>query len=110
MYHLRLLARALFLLPIFTLIYDLVDGWFVHATLQIRSLEEWGLWLFEDSYKSFAGMMDSLLPAGAWKDYAELASPVALLLPPILLYIAYRVLFYIKGGRGSRAFMYKSHD
>jgi hypothetical protein len=110
MYHLRMIARALFLLPVFTLIYDLVDGWFVHATLDIRSLEEWGLWLGKDKWMAFSGLMDSLLPAGAWKDYAALASPVALLIPPILLYIAYRILFYIKGGRGSRAYIYKSHD
>lgn len=96
---LRNISRILFVFPVITLIYDLVYFWFVKSTFKIRSLKGWGEWLMPDTYKGLTHFLTSHGAAHGWDKLSALPAPVALGILPLALYLIYRLIFLLQGGK-----------
>ncbi|MBI1215089.1 MAG: hypothetical protein GC185_04630 [Alphaproteobacteria bacterium] len=110
MMGLRNLSAILFVFPAITLVYDLIYFWFVKSTFRIRKLKEWGDFAMPDTYKAVSGFMHAHGAAHLWDKLSNLPAPVALGILPLTLYIIFRIMFLINGGKsgGSGGFVYKS--
>ena len=110
MRSLRTLSKLLVIPPIVMLMYDLVHGWFVKARIKVRSLAEWWKDWSPDSFdpvKSF--LRDAFSPKVA-DAFMNAPAPLSLLIFPLVLYVVYFIWFRLRGGHGSGAYIYKSHD
>src|SRR5262245_9785525 len=107
---LRPLSKFLMLLPIATLVYDLVKEWFVYNRLRIRSLEQGWTWLHAKSYEPSKHAIEAFLGKNWTDKIMAWPAPVSLLIPPIALYILYWIWFKFKGGHSTGAYTYKSKD
>lgn len=106
---LRGFSKFLFAFPVIVLVYDLVEGWFVKNRFKIRSFKEWWVWLdkksYDDTVPALRGMMSF------WDELADWSAPLVLLIPPVTLYLLYRIIFALRGGQGGRGgFVYRSRD
>lgn len=109
MSFLRTTSKILMAPPIITLIYDLVNGWFVEATLKVRSFQDWWIFLHKASFESAKPALINLFSVKTVELLMRLPAPVTLLIPPVVLYILYRIIFLLKGGHGA-GYIYRSHD
>lgn len=101
------LSQIFALIPLSLLVYDLVKFWFVEAMVYVRSSEEvwkdhWPLTL-PKAEKWFSMRVSPEL----WDKLMNAPAPLVLLIPPVVFYVIYRILFAINGGSGS-GFRYKS--
>lgn len=85
--------------PALTLVYDLIFGWFVKAQFEIRSLKKWWEIIHKGSYlpvKNFVGSITST----AWAEKVfNMPAPFVLGAIPLFLYIVYRIIFLLSGGK-----------
>lgn len=110
MRFLRTLSKILIVLPLVTLVYDLVKEWFVNARIWVRSVQEWWNWMDSESLTAAKPFLNKLLtPEGVTK-LMQWPMPFALLIPPVVLYLIYWVWFKIKGGHGAGRMIFRSHD
>lgn len=107
---LRTISRVLMVLPVFTLLYDLVKEWFVYNRVKIRSLEQWWTWLSKDFYDAGRPVVEKVLGSVWTQKLMALPAPVALLIAPALLYVIYWIWFKARGGNSTGAYTYRSHD
>lgn len=110
MRSLRTISKILFFFPLVTLIYDLVNEWFVHAVVKVRSLQEWWLWIDEKSLESARPFLNTVLSPAMITKILAMPAPLALLFPPVILYAIYWIWFQIKGGHGAGKIIFRSHD
>ena len=107
---LRTTSKVLLLPPVAALLYDLVKGWFVDNNVKIRSLEKFWMWFYQKSYDGARPLMEAVLGTNWTQKLMALPAPVALLIPPIICYVIYWIIFTVKGGKSAGGFTYKSHD
>ncbi len=107
---LRTISKVLFVFPALTLIYDLVNEWFVEARFNIRTLKEWVLWLFPDWVDPLGQFLQKVFGASNGEAIMDTMAPVVLVIPPIVLYAIYRLWFAAKGGHGAGRIIFRSHD
>lgn len=107
---LRTASQILLLPPLATLLYDLVKEWFVYNRVKVRSLEKFWTWLHDDSYDAMRPVFENVLGSNWTTKLMNMPAPLALLIPPVVLYVIYWIWFKIKGGNSTGAFTYKSHD
>lgn len=108
MSSLRGISKFLVLFPVLAFLYDLIWGWMVHNKVEFRSLKIWCESLFPDVYAVADEFLAGLF--AGWKDMADMPACLVLWIPPAVLYLLYRIIFALRGGRGSGGFKYKSHD
>lgn len=107
---LRPLSKILMLVPLGTLIYDLVKEWFVYNRIRVRSLEQWWTWLHNPSFSAGKEALHAAL-GGKWTEkLLSWPAPVSLAILPVILYVIYWIWFKVKGGNTTGAYTYKSHD
>lgn len=110
MQALRTLSKILILIPIAMLIYDLVDQWFVHARVYIQTFQEW----LNTMDSSWPGKVRPILQQTFSSEKAEkimkAPGPLVMAVPPVVIYIFYRIVFMIRGGQSGGTITYKSHD
>jgi hypothetical protein len=51
-----------------------------------------------------------IMGAKLWEKWASLPSPMALIIPSLVLYPIYWIWFKVSGGHSTGAYTYKSHD
>jgi hypothetical protein len=110
MKSLRGISKALFLIPLAALIYDLVNEWFVHAVIKVRSLQEWLIWMDEKSLETLRPLLNAVLSPNLVTKLLALPAPLAFAIPPAILYAIYWVWFQVKGGHGAGKIIFRSHD
>lgn len=106
---LRTASKVLMAPPILTLLYDLINGWFVRAEIKIRSFQDWWIFLDKASFEAVKPQMIKILSVKAVELLMKWPAPLTLLIPPVTLYILYRIIFALKGGHGA-GYIYRSHD
>lgn len=101
------LSQILVLVPLALVLYDLVCFWFIDARIYVRSFGE--LWkdMSPETVVSAEQWFSLRVSANMWDQLASTAAPLVLLVPPVVFYIVYRILFVINGGSGG-GFRYKS--
>lgn len=101
------ISQILALIPLALVLYDLVYFWFIEARIHIRSVEE--LWrdMSPLTLPSAKEWFVSYISGEFWDMISTTVAPLVLLVPPIVLYIIYRVMFAVNGGSGS-GYRYKS--
>jgi hypothetical protein len=104
---LRALSKILILIPIVMLAYDAVKGWFVDAHVRIRPLQEWWRWVDAGSLASARPALAKVMDAHHIDSLLQAPGPVVMLIPPVVLYVLYRVIFAV---RGERTGGYRSRD
>lgn len=108
MMFLRGFSKFLLIFPAITFFYDLINGYFVKNKVEFRALKVWWQAIDKESYPAgrefLRGIFDS------WDKWADKPAYLVLLVPPVVLYLLYRILFAIRGGRGGDGFNYKSPD
>ena len=108
MTFLRTLSKILMIFPVVTFFYDLIYQWFVKNRFHIRSLKDWWQAVHKESYADGREALRQVFEN--WDKIADQPGPLVLLVPPVVLYLLYRIIFAIRGGRGGGGFTYKSHD
>lgn len=110
MNFLRGFSKFLMIFPTVTFLYDVIDGWFVNNGIKFRSLNEWITLVSDAGTASVArSALQSVLPKLA-SDLMGASASIVLLIPPVVLYLLYRFIFALKGGRGGGGYTYKSRD
>jgi hypothetical protein len=110
MRFLRPLSKILILIPIVMLIYDLVKEWFVNARLYVRSLQEWTIWIDPEWLDPLRNAFKAVFSSNAAQAIMDAPAPLVLIVPPIILYLIYRIIFSIRGGHGAGRITFRSHD
>ena len=105
---LRGFSKFLMIFPVITFFYDLINGWFVKNNIEFRSLKVWWQAVHQESFVSGRDMMRGIFDN--WDRIADKPACLILLIPPVGLYLLYRIIFAIRGGRGGDGFNYKSRD
>lgn len=103
----RSLSKILAALAGIIAVYDLVYFWFLRNKVHIRSVRELWTDLHKDSYESALPVLETVF--SSWDKMAGWPAPVLLLVVSAVLYVIFRILFALRGGRGGR-FKYKSPD
>ena len=106
----RNFSKLLMLIPLAMLIYDLVDQWFVHNMLYLRTFHEWLMWVDP----TWAGIVRPFLAIFVAPNMVEkiMTAPGALVMfiPPFVMYILYRIIFALRGGQTAGTMTFRSHD
>lgn len=107
---LRKLSKILILTPIAMLIHDIVKEWFVNARFKIQDFKEW-LAFFDESWPSSVRPVLQQLTSGSFAESIMTApGPLVMAVPPVILYVIYRIIFALQGGQRGGTFTFKSHD
>lgn len=81
---------------IILLLWDLVEGWFVKNTVDIRTFKEWGI--KATSVTTWNDAHNLLVKLGAVGGKIEQAPAFAVfLIPAVVFYLIYRILFMLVG-------------
>ena len=96
MNFLRDFSKILMIPPVITFLYDAVRSWFVDAHFKIRSFQEWCIFLDKDLFDKAKPGLLKILPPTKLDLLLKLPAPATLLIFPFVMYITYRILFYIK--------------
>lgn len=110
MRFLRTLSKILILIPIAMFLYDLIKEWFVDARFKIRTLEEWWRWIDSTSLSNGRPFLEKIFSPAFVSDMMATAGPLVMLVPPVVLYVIYRIIFAIRGGHGAGHITFRSHD
>lgn len=106
---LRGFSKFLLIFPAITFFYDLINGWFVNNKVEFRSLKVWWQAVSKDTYPAGREFLRGFIES--WDKWADKPAYLILLVPPIVLYVLYRIIFAIRGGQGADGgFKYKSRD
>ena len=107
MENFKKLSQVLALIPLALVLYDLVYFWFIDARVYVRTFGE--LWhdMSPETLPVAEQWFVSRVSAGLWDMATTTAAPLVFLVPPLVLYVIYRVLFAINGGSGD-GYRYKS--
>jgi hypothetical protein len=105
---LKSLSQILVLIPIAMLLFDLVHGWFVLATLKVDSFSKWLKWASPEFVPKVKPLLLHVMSAKNAEAVMNAPGPVIMFVPPLVIYILYRVIFAIKGGTGGGNFKYNS--
>ncbi len=108
MLFMRGFSKFLMIFPTITFFYDLINGYFVKNKVQFDSLKVWWLAVSKDTYPAGREFLRSIFES--WDKWADKPACLILLIPPVTLYLLYRIIFAIRGGRGGDGFNYKSPD
>ena len=99
---LKKLALLLLIPVAVTLVYDLVDGWFVHATFALDNIDKWwkrvglpGPW----EVKLIALMDQYIGTARTDKIMKGVPASFVLAVFPMFFYVVYRIIFLLQGGK-----------
>lgn len=89
-------------------LYDICYHWFIKNKFHIRPFKD----LWTDIHKaSYTDMLPHLKSVFAnWEKIAAWPGPVVILIPAVVIYLLFRIIFAIRGGRGGDGFNYKSPD
>ncbi len=110
MQFLRTLSKILILIPIAMLCYDLVDQWFVHARLYIQNLQEWLTMMDPTWTGKVRPVLQQVFSGEKAEKILHAPGPLVMAVPPVVIYIFYRIVFMIRGGQSGGTITYKSHD
>jgi hypothetical protein len=98
---LKKLALILLIPVAVTLVYDLIDGWFVHATFALDNVDKWwkraglpGPW--EEKLRV---LMDQTIGTGRTDKIFKAPAAFVLAVPPMFFYVLYRIIFLLQGGK-----------
>lgn len=105
---LRGLSKFLMIFPVGVFLYDLIYEFAIKNRFRIRTLKELGNDVDKPLYQDIATFMKGFITS--WDKFADWPAPLALLVLPVFLYIVYRIIFMLSGGRGGDGFKFKSHD
>lgn len=106
---LRGFSKFLLIFPAIAFCYDLIYGWFVKNNVEFRSLKIWWQALSKDTYPAGREFLRGIFES--WDKWADKPACLVLLVPPVALYVLYRLIFAIRGGQGGAGgFKYKSRD
>lgn len=94
---LKKLSQILLVLPVGTLLYDLIYEWFINARVNIRSLQEWWTDLDKGSLDMARDIVTDVISSKASNTFFNLPAPVALLVLPVFFYILYRFIYLLRG-------------
>jgi len=108
MMFLRGFSKFLLIFPAITFFYDLINGFFVKNKVEFRSLKIWWQAIDKESYPAGREFLRGVFES--WDKWADKPAYLVLLVPPVVLYLIYRLIFAIRGGRGGDGFNYKSPD
>jgi hypothetical protein len=108
MMFLRGLSKVLVIFPVITFLFDLINGFFVKNKVEFRSLKVWWQAISQDSYPAGREFLRGIFEN--WDKWADKPACLVLLVPPVVCYVIYRLIFAIRGGRGGGGFNYKSPD
>jgi hypothetical protein len=104
---LRSLGKLLSVLALGLALYDVCYHWFIQNRFHIRSLKEFWKDVDKKSYESLLPELRHLF--SGWDRMASWPLPLILLSVAALLYVLFRLMFAIRGGRGG-AYKYNSPD
>jgi hypothetical protein len=107
----KVASRILLIPPAITLFYDLIYEFFVKNRFAIHPLHEWWIKMSSGSSLSTAKEILAKVSSSALADkYFALPAPVALLIPALVFYVIYRIIFLLQGGKsgGKGGMVYKS--
>jgi hypothetical protein len=98
---LKKISLVLFIFPAITLVYDLVDGWFVHAKFELQTLNSWikKVGINSDYVLPVKHVIAAVSSSAAADKVFNTPAPFVLIVPPLFLYLLYRVIFLISGGK-----------
>lgn len=95
---LKNLSKVMLVPGIILLLWDLVEGWFVRNTLDLRTSKEWVIKM--SSMTTWNKMHGFLYKLGSLGTQIENAPAFAVfLIPAIVIYLIYRILFMLVGER-----------
>lgn len=89
-------------------LFDVCYFWITKSDFYIRPIPE--LWkdVHKASFDKARPYLENFIPQ--WDMVASLPAPVVLLGISVVLYILFRIIFMIRGGRGGGGYKYKSPD
>lgn len=85
--------------PSLTLAYDLIFGWFVKAEFEIRSLKKWWDVIHKPSYLPVKNFVGSITSTSYAEKMFSMPAPFVLGAIPLFLYVVYRIIFLLAGGK-----------
>jgi hypothetical protein len=91
-------------------LYDLVYEWVINAVFKIRNLREFVSDIDAEAYTSLKLFVLGFFSPSVWDTVAESAAPITFFVMGLVIYLIYRLIFLIKGGKTSGGYIYKSHD
>lgn len=108
----RMAGKALMIAALLVFLYDAVSGWFVNATFGVRSLAEWWKSVNMASLSNARVFLSAHLGSGRTDKLFDAPAAIIVFLPGLFLYLFYRLIFALKGGRGGGGggFKYRSRD
>lgn len=106
----KIASRFLLIPPAITFFYDLITEFFVRNRFLIRPLRQWWVNTSPDTLDAGKSFFAKLSSTAAAEKLFNLPAPVALIIPAIVFYIIYRVIFLLQGGKsgGKGGMVYKS--
>lgn len=92
---------SLFLLapPVCLLLFDLVNNWFVHATLEVEKLSYWWKKLSPGTMMQAKSILAMITSTPTAEKIFSMPAPVVLFVPPLFFYLLYRIIFLLQGGK-----------
>jgi hypothetical protein len=104
------LSRILLIPPAITLFYDLIHEFFVNNRFLLRPLRQWWVEMSPGTIEGFKSFMSSVFSPTFADKMMTLPAPVVLIVPPLIFYFIYRIIFLLQGGKtgGGSGFVYKS--
>lgn len=108
MLFIRLLSRIFVALAAGITLWDTIYSVFIKNKFKLRSFKELWMDIDKPSYADFASIMKSFI--SNWDKVADWAAPLVLLIPAVIFYVIFKLVFILRGGRGGDGFNYKSAD
>lgn len=99
MEFLKNLSLVLAIPPVVTLLYDLIDNWFVKATFELDKLEVWWKKISPDSMAHGRNIISSMTSPAIAAKLFHMPACFALAIPPLFFYLLYRIIFLLQGGK-----------
>jgi hypothetical protein len=91
-------------------LYDLVYEWMINAVFNIRNLREFISDIDAEVYTQIKLFFLGILSPSVWDAVAEAPAPITFFVIGLVIYLIYRLIFLMQGGKTAGGYIYKSHD
>jgi len=106
----KIASRILLIPPTITFFYDLIYEFFVKNRFIIHPLRQWWVKMSPETLDAGKSFFAKLSSTATSEKFFSLPAPVALLIPALIFYVIYRIIFLLQGGKsgGKGGMVYKS--
>lgn len=103
----RIFSKILALIPLCMFLYDAAKSWFDDAHFNLRTLQQWWIGVNAESLERSLPSLDTWFAEKNVNLVLNLPGAVVMLVPPLVVYLLYRLWFSVSGRRRSGGFSHR---